>query len=67
MRPLIIAGILALTTGCGLGAKPPAPDVPPWKLTKDSAGVEVRLLEKGAYTYLYGLDGALREASRFAM
>ncbi len=30
-------------------------------MTKDSSGVEVRLLEKPPYTYLYGLDGALRQ------
>lgn len=44
-----------------MGAKPPAPDLPPWKIAKDASGVEVRLLEKPPYTYLYGLDGGLRQ------
>jgi hypothetical protein len=44
-----------------MGSKPPAPDLPPWKLTKDASGVEVRLLEKPPYTYLYALDGTLRQ------
>jgi len=61
VRPLIIA-VLALTaSACGMGAKPPAPDLPPWKLVKDANGLEMRLLEKGPYTYLYGLDGTLRQ------
>ncbi len=30
-------------------------------MIKDASGVEVRLLEKPPYTYLYGLDGALRQ------
>lgn len=44
-----------------MGSTPPAPDLPPWKLVKDTSGVEMRLLEKGPYTYLYGLDGTLRQ------
>lgn len=44
-----------------MGSTPPAPDLPPWKLVKDANGVEMRLLEKGPYTYLYGLDGTLRQ------
>ena len=61
MRPLIIAGISLAATACGMGSKPPTPDFPPWKLTKDASGVEVRLLEKPPYTYLYALDGTLRQ------
>ena len=61
VRPLIIAGIVLVTTACGMGSKPPAPEVPPWRLMKDASGVDVRLLDKGPYTYLYGLDGTLRE------
>jgi hypothetical protein len=30
-------------------------------MTKDASGVEVRLLEKPPYTYLYALDGTLRQ------
>lgn len=44
-----------------MGSTPPAPDLPPWKLVKDANGIEMRLLEKGPYTYLYGLDGTLRQ------
>lgn len=44
-----------------MGSTPPAPDLPPWKLVKDTSGVKMRLLEKGPYTYLYGLDGTLRQ------
>ena len=61
VRPLIIAGIVLGTTACGMGATPPAPEVPPWRMTKDASGVDVRLLEKLPYTYLYALDGSLRE------
>jgi len=61
VRVLIIAGIAVAAIGCGLGSSPPPPDLPPWRMTKDSSGVEVRLLEKPPYTYLYGLDGALRQ------
>jgi hypothetical protein len=61
VRPLIIAVIVLATSGCDLGTKPPAPDLPPWRLVRDASGVEMRLLEKPPYTYLYGLDGALRE------
>lgn len=61
VRPLIIAGIAMAATACGLGSAPPPPDLPPWRMTKDSSGVEVRLLEKPPYTYLYGLDGGLRQ------
>ncbi len=61
MRSLIIAGISLTATACGIGSTPPAPDMPPWKLTRDASGVEVRLLEKGPYTYLYALDGTLRQ------
>lgn len=58
---MIIAVIVLATSGCGMGTKPPAPDLPPWKLTRDANGVEMRLLEKPPYTYLYGLDGTLRQ------
>lgn len=61
VRPLIIAVISLATSACGMGTKPPAPDLPPWKLTKDASGVEMRLLEKPPYTYLYALDGTLRQ------
>ncbi len=61
MRPLIIAGIALAAVACGMGSKPPAPDLPPWKLIKDERGVELRLLEKPPYTYLYGLDGGLKQ------
>jgi hypothetical protein len=61
VRLLIIAGIAVGTAACGLGSQPPAPDLPPWKMTKDAVGVDVRLLEKPPYTYLYALDGTLRE------
>jgi hypothetical protein len=61
VRKLIIAGIALVSSGCGIGSKAPAPDLPPWKVTKDSSGVEVRLLEKPPYTYLYALDGRLRQ------
>ncbi|MEO5761715.1 MAG: hypothetical protein ABIR28_05315 [Vicinamibacteria bacterium] len=61
MRTLIIAGISLATMACGLGSEPPAPDLPPWRLVKDAKGVEMRLTEKPPYTYLYGLDGILRE------
>lgn len=61
MRPLIIAVIALLASACGMGSKPPAPDLPPWKLVKDAKGVEMRLLEKPPYTYLYALDGTLRQ------
>jgi hypothetical protein len=44
-----------------MGSKPPAPDLPPWKLVRDAKGVEMRLLEKPPYTYLYALDGTLRQ------
>jgi len=37
--------------------------LPPWKLSKDASGVEVRRLEKPPYTYLYALDGTLRQIS----
>ena len=60
-RAQIIAGILVTTIACGMGSKPPAPDLPPWKVVKDPNGVERRLLEKPPYTYLYSLDGALKE------
>lgn len=59
--PLIIAVIALTASACGMGSKPPAPDLPPWKLVKDAKGVEMRLLEKPPYTYLYGLDGTLRQ------
>ena len=61
VRPLIIAVIALSASVCGMGSKPPAPDLPPWKLVKDAKGVEMRLLEKPPYTYLYGLDGTLRQ------
>ncbi len=61
MRRLIIAVIALTTSGCGLGTTPPAPDLPPWKLVRDASGVEMRLLEKPPYTYLYSLDGTLRQ------
>lgn len=61
MRALIIAGIALAGGACGIGSQPPAPDLPPWKLTRDASGVEVRVLEKPPYTYFYGLDGALRQ------
>jgi hypothetical protein len=61
VRPLIIAGIALATTACGLGSAPPPPDLPPWKMLKDGSGVEVRVLEKTPYTYLYALDGTLRQ------
>lgn len=61
MRATIISGIALAATACGLGSAPPPPDLPPWRMTKDASGVEVRLLEKPPYTYLYGLDGALRQ------
>ena len=61
MRPLIIAGLALVTTSCGLGKEPPAQDLPPWKFSKDASGVEVRILVKEPYTYLYALDGRLRE------
>lgn len=58
----MIIAVLALgASACGMGSTPPAPDLPPWKLVKDTSGVEMRLLEKGPYTYLYGLDGTLRQ------
>ncbi|MEO8500944.1 MAG: hypothetical protein ABI565_08505 [Vicinamibacteria bacterium] len=60
MRPVIIA-VIVLTASCGSGTTPPAPDLPPWKLTRDGSGVEMRLLEKPPYTYLYSLDGTLRQ------
>jgi len=44
-----------------MGSKPAPNDVAPWKLVKDASGVEVRLLEKPPYTYLYALDGSLRQ------
>lgn len=61
VRRLIIAGIALATTSCGLGTQPPAPDLPPWKIAKDASGVDVRLLEKPPYTYVYALDGTLRQ------
>lgn len=61
MRLLIIAGIAVAATACGIGSEAPAPDLPPWKLSRDASGAEVRRLEKPPYTYLYGLDGVLRE------
>ena len=61
VRVLIIAGIFAVTSACGIGSKPPAPDLPPWKVVKDASGAEVRLLEKPPYTYLYALDGKLKQ------
>jgi hypothetical protein len=61
VRPVIIAVIALGTSACGMGSKPPAPDLPPWKLVKDAKGVEMRLLEKPPYTYLYALDGTLRQ------
>lgn len=61
VRPLIIAVIALAASACGMGSKPPAPDLPPWKLVRDAKGVEMRLLEKPPYTYLYGLDGTLRQ------
>ncbi len=61
MRPLIIAVIALSASACGLGSKPPAPDLPPWKVVKDAKGVEMRLLEKAPYTYLYAMDGTLRQ------
>lgn len=61
VRLIIIAGIAVTVTACGMGAKPPAPDLPPWKMIKDERGVEMRLLEKPPYTYLYGLDGGLKQ------
>ena len=61
VRPLIIAVIGLLASACGMGSRPPAPDLPPWKLVRDAKGVEMRLLEKPPYTYLYGLDGTLRQ------
>lgn len=63
VRPLIIACIALTATACGLSANPPAPELPPWKMAKDASGVEVRVVEKPPYTYLYGLDGALRQIS----
>lgn len=58
----MIIAVLALgASACGMGSTPPAPDLPPWKLVKDANGIEMRLLEKGPYTYLYGLDGTLRQ------
>lgn len=59
MRPLIIAGIGLATTACGFGSAPPAPDLPPWKLGRDASGAEVRVVARGASTYLYALDGRL--------
>jgi hypothetical protein len=61
VRALIIAVIGLVTTGCGLGSNPPAPDLPPWRMIKDASGVQVRALEKAPYTYMYGLDGTLRQ------
>lgn len=61
VRTLIIAGIVLITTACGVGSNVPAPDFPPWRLVKDASGVEVRLLEKPPYTYMYALDGTLRQ------
>ena len=61
VRTLIIAGLGLVAVACGVGKGPSPADLPPWKLTKDRNGVEVRLLEKRPYTYLYGLDGNLRE------
>ncbi len=61
VRPVIIAVIALTASACGMGSKPPAPDLPPWKLVKDAQGVEMRLLEKPPYTYLYALDGTLRQ------
>ena len=61
VRFVIIAGIVLTASGCGMGSAPPPPDLPPWKLTRDPSGVEMRLLEKPPYTYLYSLDGTLRQ------
>jgi hypothetical protein len=61
MRLVIIAGIALAAAACGMGSRPPAPDLPPWKMIKDSTGVEVRLLEKPPYIYHYALDGSLRQ------
>lgn len=61
VRPVIIAGIALATSACGLGSQTPAPDLPPWRVTRDASGVEVRVLEKPPYTYFYGLDGTLRQ------
>ncbi len=61
VRSLIIAGIALASTACGLGSSSPAPDLPPWKMTKDGRGVEVRFLEKAPYVYMYALDGTLRQ------
>ena len=30
-------------------------------MMKDASGVQVRVMEKGAYTYMYALDGSLRQ------
>lgn len=60
VRHPIIAGIVLATTAC-VGSQTPAPDLPSWRMTKDSSGVEVRILEKPPYTYLYAIDGTLRE------
>jgi hypothetical protein len=57
---IFLGGVLA-TTACGIGSQPPKPDLPPWKMTRDAGGVEVRLLEKPPYTYSYALDGTLRQ------
>jgi hypothetical protein len=61
VRLPIIAGIVASSTACGMGSKPPAPDLPPWKMIRDASGVELRLVEKPPYSYLYGLDGGLKQ------
>ena len=60
MRQVIIAGIVIGTSAC-VGANPPAPQIAPWRLAQDASGREVRLLEKPPYTYLYALDGTLRQ------
>jgi hypothetical protein len=61
VRLSIFVGVALATTACGIGTEPPKPDLPPWKMTRDASGVEVRLLEKPPYTYLYALDGTLRQ------
>lgn len=58
---MIMVGVAIAAAGCGAGSEGRAVDLPPWKMVKDASGVEVRAVVKPPYTYLYALDGGLRQ------